>query len=108
LWYEGKERRGRKDDFNVEKGERLFLLWILFPLPFPSFLMIFTENRRNDKSLLAGLPTAKAAQTEMAGRKLSVEHGRLTAYLIYRAKKAGGRLSLLNEQKNQSSYGSKK
>jgi hypothetical protein len=32
LWYEGKERRERDNDFNGEKGECLFLLWILFPL----------------------------------------------------------------------------
>jgi hypothetical protein len=44
LWYEGKERKEGEDDFNVEKGERLFLPWLSFPLPFPSFLMIFTEN----------------------------------------------------------------
>jgi hypothetical protein len=25
LWYEGKKRRKREGDFNVEKGERLFL-----------------------------------------------------------------------------------
>jgi hypothetical protein len=28
----------------VEKGEGLFLPWISFPLPLPSFLMIFTEK----------------------------------------------------------------
>jgi hypothetical protein len=44
LWYEGKERKEREDDFNGEKGERLFLPRILFPLSLPSFLMIFTEN----------------------------------------------------------------
>jgi len=28
---EGKERRERDNDFNVEKGERLFLPWLSFP-----------------------------------------------------------------------------
>jgi hypothetical protein len=32
LRYEGKERKEREDDFNVEKGERLFLPWLSFPL----------------------------------------------------------------------------
>jgi hypothetical protein len=32
LWYEGKERRERDNDFNGEKGERLFLPRISFPL----------------------------------------------------------------------------
>jgi len=45
LWYEGKERREREDDFNVEKGEGLFLPWLLFPLSSPSFLMIFTKKK---------------------------------------------------------------
>jgi hypothetical protein len=51
LWYEGKERKEREDDFNVEKGERLFLPWIFFPLPFPSFFVIFTEKSEHIGSL---------------------------------------------------------
>jgi hypothetical protein len=44
LRYEGKERKEGGENFNGEKGERLFLPRILFPLSLPSFLMIFTEN----------------------------------------------------------------
>jgi hypothetical protein len=32
LWYEEKERKEEGEDFNGEKGKRLFLLWISFPL----------------------------------------------------------------------------
>jgi hypothetical protein len=39
LWYEEKERRERDNDFNVEKGEGLFLPWIFFPLP----LLLFSR-----------------------------------------------------------------
>jgi hypothetical protein len=39
------EGRGERDnDFNGEKGERLFLPRIFFPSP--SFFMIFTEKRQ--------------------------------------------------------------
>jgi len=44
LRYERKERRERGGDFNGEKGERLFLPWIFFPLSSPSFLMIFIKK----------------------------------------------------------------
>jgi hypothetical protein len=44
LRYEGKEERERGEDFNVEKGERLFLPWIFIPLSSPSFFLIFTEK----------------------------------------------------------------
>jgi hypothetical protein len=45
LWYEGKERRERGGDFNVEKGEGLFLPWISFPLSFPFFLRDFHRKK---------------------------------------------------------------
>lgn len=40
---------------NVEKGEGLFLPWLSFPLPPPSFLVIFTKKEpalRETNSLL--------------------------------------------------------
>jgi hypothetical protein len=41
----GKREENEERNFNVEKGERLFLPWISFLLPLPSFLMIFTEKK---------------------------------------------------------------
>jgi hypothetical protein len=45
------ERRERGEDFNVEKGEGLFLPWISFPLPLPSFFMISTEIKKNSRAV---------------------------------------------------------
>jgi len=45
LWYEGKERREREDDFNGEKGEGLFLPWISFLLSLSFFPHDFHRKR---------------------------------------------------------------
>ncbi len=77
--YEEKERRERGGDFNGEKGERLFLPWVLFLLPSPSFLMIFLEsevNRMENELLhkiLDKLTSLDQRMTSMEQRMASIE-----------------------------------
>jgi len=50
LWCEGKERRERDHDFNGEKGERLFLPRISFPLSL--LLSSQFSQKKNSKCFL--------------------------------------------------------